>query len=252
MPVFDSKVAFVTGAGRGIGAAIALALAKRGIVPVLAVRDPVAAAPIAAQVTALGVACPVVRCDVADEPSARRAVAEVLDTTGRLDIVVNNAATIEPIGLLGEVPPEQWVRAVAVNLSGPYFVIRAALPTFLAQGGGVVLNLSSGAALRPREGWSAYCSTKAALAMLSRSVSTEYGARGVRAYSFQPGMVDTDMQGRIRDSGLNEVSRVPRGDLLQPELPARIVAWLADAAPEDLTDRELSVRDAGLVARVTG
>jgi NAD(P)-dependent dehydrogenase (short-subunit alcohol dehydrogenase family) len=252
MPVTDSKVAFVTGAGRGIGAAIALALARRGITPVLAVRDPVAAAPIAARVIALGGACPVVRCDVADEPSVRRAVAEALDATGRLDIVVNNAATIEPIGLLGEVPPEQWVQAVAVNLSGPYFVIRAALPTFLAQGRGVVLNLSSGAALRPREGWSAYCSTKAALAMLSRSLATEYGARGVRAYSFQPGMVDTDMQGRIRESGLNEVSRVPRADLLRPELPARIAAWLVDAAPEDLVDQELSVRDAGLVARVTG
>jgi NAD(P)-dependent dehydrogenase (short-subunit alcohol dehydrogenase family) len=251
MSATDSKVAFVTGAGRGIGAAIALALAQRGITPVLAVRDPAAAASTAEQVRALGMACPIVCCEVSDEASVRRAVAEVLDTTGRLDIVVNNAATIEPIGLLGEVPPEQWVQAVAVNLSGPYFVIRAALPTFLAQGGGVILNLSSGAALGPRLGWSAYCSTKAALAMLSRSVATEYGAQGVRAYSFQPGMVDTDMQGRIRESGLNEVSRVPRSALLQPALPARIAAWLVDTAPEDLVDQELSVRDATLVARAS-
>lgn len=251
MSATDSKVAFVTGAGRGIGAAIALALAQRGITPVLAVRDPAAAASTAEQVRALGMACPIVCCEVSDEASVRRAVAEVLDTTGRLDIVVNNAATIEPIGLLGEVPPEQWVQAVAVNLSGPYFVIRAALPTFLAQGGGVVLNLSSGAALGPRLGWSAYCSTKAALAMLSRSVATEYGAQGVRAYSFQPGMVDTDMQGRIRESGLNEVSRVPRSALLAPATPARIAAWLVDTAPEDLVDQELSVRDATLVARAS-
>jgi len=251
MTPIASKVAFVTGAGRGIGAAIALALARRGIVPVLAIRDPAAATPVARQVLDLGVACPVVRCEVADEPSVHQAVAETLQTCGRLDIVVNNAATIEPIGLLGDVPSAQWVRSVAVNLSGPYFVIRAALPAFLAQGGGVVLNLSSGAALRPREGWSAYCSTKAALAMLTRSVATEYGARGVRAYSFQPGMVDTDMQGRIRESGLNEVSRVPRAELLPPEWPARIAAWLADAAPEDLTDRELSVRDEALAARAS-
>jgi len=88
--------------------------------------------------------------------------------------------------------------------------------------------------------------------MFTCSVASEYGAQGVRAYSFQPGMVDTDMQGRIRESGINEVSRVPRGDLLPPELPARIAAWLVDAAPEDLVDRELSVRDAGLAARVTG
>jgi NAD(P)-dependent dehydrogenase (short-subunit alcohol dehydrogenase family) len=84
------------------------------------------------------------------------------------------------------------------------------------------------------------------------SVTTEYGPRGVRAYSLQPGMVDTDMQGRIRESGLNEVSRVPRSALLQPALPARIAAWLVDTAPEDLVDQELSVRDTGLVARASG
>ena len=126
---------------------------------------------------------------------------------------------------------EEWAANVATNLLGPCQLLRAALPALQVHGGTVV-NVSTGAAHTPREGWSAYCSAKAALAMLNRCVAHEYGAAGVAAYSFQPGVVDTDMQVQIRASGMNEISRIPREKLAAPEYAARVMAWLVDVRPE--------------------
>jgi NAD(P)-dependent dehydrogenase (short-subunit alcohol dehydrogenase family) len=115
---------------------------------------------------------------------------------------------------------------------------------------GAVVNLSTGAAHTPREGWSAYCSSKAALAMLTRCVAHEYGARGVAAYGFQPGLVDTAMQDRIRGSGMNEISRIPKEKLAPPSRSADVVAWLAATRPVDLVGQDLSINDEQLLARV--
>jgi NAD(P)-dependent dehydrogenase (short-subunit alcohol dehydrogenase family) len=242
------RAAFVTGAARGIGAAAALALARRGFAVAIAVRQPQAAEAAAAQVRAAGAACIVVPCDVADFASVRAAVARTLDAFGRLDAVVNNAGLIEPIGHLADTDPAAWTRALATNLAGPYHVLHEALPALLSTQGAVV-NLSTGAAHTPREGWSAYCSSKAGLAMLTRSVAHEYGPRGVSAYGLQPGLVDTAMQERIRGSGMNEISRIPKEQLAPPERSADVIAWLADTRPADLRGQDLTVNDAQLIAR---
>lgn len=242
------RVAFVTGAARGIGAATALACARRGIAPVLAVRRPEAAAEVAARVRALGSECLVLPCDVTELASVRAAVQQTLATWGRLDCVVNNAGRIDPIGHLHETDPGTWAATLASNLTGAYHVLREALPALLAAQG-VVVNLSTGAAHAPREGWSAYCSSKAGLAMLTRCVAHEYGGRGISAYGLQPGLVDTGMQERIRGSGMNEISRIPQSDLAPPERSAEVIAWLADTRPADLRGQDLSVNDRELMAR---
>jgi NAD(P)-dependent dehydrogenase (short-subunit alcohol dehydrogenase family) len=247
-PSAATRVAFVTGAARGIGAAAALALARRGLTPVLAVRQPEAAEGAAAAVRQAGGACLVVACDVADLASVRSAVARTRDTFGRIDAVINNAGQIEPIGHLADTDPAAWAHTVAVNLTGVYHVLRETLPLLLVARGAVV-NLSSGAAHTPREGWSAYCSSKAALAMLTRSVHQEYGERGVAVYGLQPGVVDTAMQERIRGSGMNEISRIPREKLAPPERSAGVLAWLADTRPADLVGQDLSINDEQLLAR---
>lgn len=247
-PAAGQRVALVTGAARGIGAATALALAQRGIAPVLAVRDATTAQPVLEAVLGTGVACRIETCDVADADAVAAAVQRVLQAWGRLDIVVNNAGQIEPIGHLGDTEPAAWARAITVNLVGPYHVLKASLPALQASPAAAVVNVSSGAAHAPREGWSAYCSAKAGLAMLTRSLDLEYRERGVAVFGLQPGVVDTEMQVRIRASGMNEISRLARSDLAPPERSAGLIAWLCDARPSQHRGHDLSIRDEGLLA----
>ena len=243
----SGRVALVTGAARGIGAAIAIALAQRGIVPVLLVRDVLAASATKQAVTALGVTCGVLQADVADAAQVRQALAQLMHDYGRLDVLVNNAGQIDPIGRIADTDPAAWVRAIEVNLLGPYLLIQAALPALLASPQAAVVNLSTGAAHTPREGWSAYCSSKAGLCMLTRSLAHEYAAQGVAVYGLQPGLVDTAMQVRIRASGMNEISRVPRDQLAAPDHAGALIAWLCDCRPAQFIGQDLSVRDEALL-----
>lgn len=243
------KVVFVTGANRGLGAHIARELAAAGHVVAIGARSSAAAEATRRELLNQGATCSVVVCDVANYEDARRAVGEVVVTHGRIDAIVNNAGVVEPIGRLGDTDPAQWAQLVTVNLVGCYHTIHAALPEFARRGSGTIVNISTGAADQPREGWSGYCSSKAGLAMLTRVLDLEYRASGVKAYSLRPGIIDTDMQGVIRASRINDVSRIPRDKLAPPERPARVTAWLVDAVPDDLVGRELSMADAGLYDR---
>jgi len=242
------KVAIVTGAAGGIGAAIAVALAQRGIASVLAVRHPDAAFAVSEGVRKLGIPCRVEHCDVSDYSTVKRCVSNTLAAWGRLDVVVNNAGQIDPQGPLAETSPAAWAQAVTTNMVGPYNVIHAALPELLRQHGAVV-NISTGAAHTPRDGWSAYCSAKAGLYMLTRCVLNEYGKQGLSIYSLQPGLVDTAMQVRIRSEGVNEISRIARDRLAPPELSAGVVAWLSARMPQDLVGKDLSINDTALIER---
>ncbi len=244
-----ARVALVTGASRGIGAAVVVELARLGITPVLAVRNPDAAQAAASAVRACGVEPLVVGCHVEDSSAARAAVAATLDRFGRLDILINNAGVVDPMGPVGAVDVSEWDRAIRINLTGPYVMVDAALDALRASPAGTVINVSTGAAHAPRTGWSAYCSSKAGLVMLTRCLALEWGPEGVAAFGLQPGMVDTDMQTAIRSAKVNEVSNVPREQLGRPERAARLIAWLADQRPMDLNGQDLTIRDADLVKR---
>jgi NAD(P)-dependent dehydrogenase (short-subunit alcohol dehydrogenase family) len=239
------RTAIITGASRGIGAATAVALAELGIAPALFVRDAGSAESVAQAVRDRGMACHIEVCDVADHRSVCEAVARTIGAWGHLDIVINNAGRIDPIGYLADTDPAEWSLAFQVNVIGAYHVIRETMP-FLLDKGGVVINLSTGAAHTPRDGWSAYCSSKAALAMLTRSVANEYADKGVFAYGLQPGLVDTEMQVRIRQAGINEISRIPRSQLDQPDRSAKIIAWLASERPPELAGMDLPMNHPSL------
>ena len=118
------------------------------------------------------------------------------------------------------------------------FAARAVLPAMAAAGRGRIINLSSGAAHRPLEGWSAYCAAKAGLAMLTRSLQLEYGEYGIRSFGFSPGVVDTGMQAEIRASGINPVSRLPRESLAPADEPATGIVYLCAAASDALAGQE--------------
>lgn len=240
--------ALVFGASRGLGRAIAMALAGAGFAVGAGCRRRDDAEAVAQAVEAAGGRALPLVVDVADFASVEAAAAEAARWGGGLAGIVNNAGVIDPIGRIADTDPAAWARLIDVNVTGAYHGVRAALPLLAA--GGVIVNISSGAAANPMEGWSAYCASKAALAMLTRAVAHEYGAAGILCYGFRPGVVDTDMQVEIRASGINPVSRVPRENLLQPEVPAAAVAWLFATRPADLSGTELDVRDPALQQRM--
>jgi len=234
------KTALVTGGNRGIGLATVRALAEAGAKVHFTARS---AANIAAAQRELGdIRATGHHANMTD----RIAMATVLDHG--FDILVNNAAVIAPIGRILDISAEDWATSIDINLSSAFHATQRALRQMVAKGGGTIVNISSGAAHRPQEGWSAYCAGKAGLAMLTRSVHLEYGGHGIRIFGFAPGVVDTDMQGAIRASGINPVSKLPRESLAPAADPARAIVWLCTAAADPLAGQELDVRNPDLRA----
>ena len=239
MEELRGKAAVITGASRGIGAAAAREFGRLGVSVVLAARSGEAIGRIAAEIRAAGGAAEAVACDVARYGDVAAAVARCREAFGRLDIMVNNAGMIEPIGPLAESDPEVWAAAFSVNALGVYHGLRAAIP--LMETGGVVVNVSSGAAVNALEGWSQYCAGKAAALMLTRAAQKEHGDR-VRVVGLSPGTVATEMQRVIKASGVNPVSRLDWSDHIPPEWPARAIAWLSTEAASDIAGEDFSLR----------
>lgn len=245
-----NRVALITGASRGIGAATAVALARKGFKTILGVRNPEGARNTLAQIEKEGTPSWVVELDVCEAESVNAAIEFCMKQAGQLDAIINNAGSIEPINLLADTDEQKWVRSQNVNLNGPYRVIRYSLPALLRSSAPVIVNLSSGAAHSTREGWSAYCSAKAGLAMLTRCVTHEYPQ--IPCYGFQPGLVDTDMQESIRASGINDISRLSRSTLVPAEHPAECIAWLCVQRPGDLAGRDFSINDTAVQEYLKG
>lgn len=240
------KVVAITGASRGIGAAAARVFAEAGAQVALLARDTAATGRIAAEIGPQALA---VACDVAGWASVQGAMARVQKSFGRLDVLINNAGTIDPIARLEEADPGAWAKAVQVNLTGVFHGMRAAIPMMKAQGGGTILTVSSGAAHNPLEGWSAYCAGKAGAAMLTRAAHLEEGAL-LRIMGLSPGTVATDMQVRIKASGVNPVSQLDPAVHIPADWPARALLWMCGPDAEEFRGQEISLRDEGIRRRV--
>lgn len=238
----SGRVAFITGANRGIGAVIARRLAMAGAHIVATARTSATLLPLVDAIRAEGGSAGGMACDVTDFS----AVAAAMDTTikyhGRIDILVNNAGTIEPISRIAESDPAQWDAVVDVNLKGVYHGVRAALPYMLARGSGTIIAMNSGAANAPMEGWSHYCATKCAVQMLTRQIHKEYSEHGIRSLGLSPGPVAGDMQSVIRASGINPVSRLHDGDYIPPEWAAQAVAWLCTPDADPYLGSDFSIK----------
>jgi NAD(P)-dependent dehydrogenase (short-subunit alcohol dehydrogenase family) len=189
---YAGRIAIVTGAGSGIGAALAAALASRGARVVASDLDPAAAAATAARLAAAGHAVRAATLDVTDAAAFRALVDETLDREGRLDLLFNNAG----VGVAGETRDltlDDWRPAIDVNLWGVIHGVAAAYPRLVAQGSGHIVNTASGAGLVPRPGMVAYAAAKHAVVGLSLSLRAEAGAHGVRVSVVCPGYIDTNI-----------------------------------------------------------
>jgi 3-oxoacyl-[acyl-carrier protein] reductase len=192
-----ARTALVTGAGRGLGRAIALGLAAAGVRVAVLGRTPPSLAGVLADLEDAapgGGAVPVV-ADVRDLEGVRTAVsAAQAGLGGRIDLLVNNAGVIEPVEVpVWEADPDAWWRVVETDLRGPFHCVRAVVPGMLAHGGGRVVNLSSGAGAADREIYSAYCAAKAGLFRITGNLHLAGFELGLRAFEISPGVVRTDM-----------------------------------------------------------
>jgi len=242
--ILKGKRVILTGASRGIGAAAARLFAEAGARLGLAGRPSEEL-----QAVADATGARLLPCDVADYAQVEGAIAAMVQAEGGLDVLINNAGVIDPIASLATADPAAWTRQIAVNLNGVFHGMRAALPVMLAQGGGTIITVGSGAAYNPLEGWSGYCTSKAGAIMLTRAAHLEAGAT-VRVLSLSPGTVATDMQAAIRASGVNPVSQLDWSAHIPPEWPARALAWMCSADADDHRGGEVSLRDAAIRARL--
>lgn len=246
----QGKIALVTGASRGIGEGVARELARQGARVMVLARNGDLAGNVARDIVAAGGRAESIACDVSDYPAVERAVADTRERLGGLDILVNNAGVIEPIASLADSDPAAWARNIQINLVGGYNAVRAVIDGMIREGGGTIVNVSSGAAHRPLEGWSAYCAGKAGFAMVTRSIALETAGQGIRVFGFSPGTIDTDMQVQIRASGINQVSQIPRENLTPVEHAVRGLVFLCDRAADDLIGTEVSLRDEAFRTRI--
>ena len=237
----NKPVAIVTGASRGLGAAVARWLAKARAAVTLISRSENRLKDVAGEIRSLGGKPLVFTADVSSSGACRSAVELTLDRFGRIDAVVNNAGIIQPISSIAHTEPDDWRYNIEVNLIGPFYMIQAAISSLRNQKGRIV-NVSSGAANRVLENVSAYCAAKAGLNHFTRVLAEE--EPGLTAVTVRPGVVDTDMQATIRNEGLNTMSDEQvasyrqlkaNGKLEPPEIPGRSIAWLALYAPTEFS-----------------
>ncbi|MEX3017094.1 SDR family oxidoreductase [Gymnodinialimonas hymeniacidonis] len=238
----SGKVVAISGASRGIGAATAREFASLGAKVVLMARSRDAIVDLAGEIGDAALAVP---CDVARYWEVEAAYNAAVDTFGSLDIVINNAGVIEPVARIEDVDPEAWGQVIDINLKGTFNGARAALP-HMAGKGGTIIGISSGAATNALEGWSHYCSSKAAALMLTRCLHKEMGEKGVRALGLSPGTVATQMQKEIKASGVNPVSALNWEDHIPPEWPAKTLAWMCTEAADAYLGGDISLRDEGI------
>jgi NAD(P)-dependent dehydrogenase (short-subunit alcohol dehydrogenase family) len=251
MAVLADRHAVVTGGGRGIGAAVAAALAAEGATVSVLGRD---AAQLAAQVESLGgeARAQSVAVDVTDEGSVKSAFAAVRARFGRVDILVNNA------GQAGSAPLAKtelalWQRMLAVNLTGVFLCTREALPEMTARGAGRVVNVASTAGLAGYAYVAAYCAAKHGVVGLTRAAALECAKTGVTVNAVCPGYTETDIVGAavaniVAKTGKSEaearaalVARNPQGRMVQPEEVAAAVLWLCLPASSSVTGQAIAV-----------
>ena len=243
----SGRVAVVTGAGRGIGRAVAQALAREGARVVLAARTGQQLAETAAAIDRLGGQAAAVVADVSAPASVERLFAQAQAQWGQVDILVNAAAVQTPIGPFVQIDPAAWMRAVAVNLFGTVLCCRAALPGMIERGRGAIVNFSGGGATSPRPRFSAYAAAKAAVVRFSETLAEELRGTGVRVNAVAPGAANTAMLDQILAAGaqageaeLAKARRCRAGGGTPVELVAELVVFLACDGAAGLSGKLIS------------
>ena len=243
------RVALITGAGTGIGRAIALRLARDGWGIAVNDVEPGRASDVAAEARATGAQGAAVVADVGDQAATRRMVAEAIEALGAVDLLVNNAGVCR-LGAVAEFSEADWRATFRVNVDGVFFCCQAVLPHMVARGRGSIVNIASWSGKSGAAYFGPYCASKFAVIGLTQSLAKEVAGRGVRVNAVCPGIVaGTEMRARVdaesralgRPTSTDRVDWIPMGRLAEPEDVAGVVAFLVSDDARYMTGQALNV-----------
>jgi NAD(P)-dependent dehydrogenase (short-subunit alcohol dehydrogenase family) len=243
--VLKDRVALITGAGRGIGQAIALGFAREGARMVLAARSVGQLDETAARCRGAGAMAITVPTDVAHWDQVQHLVATALKEFGQVDILVNSAGVYGPIGPTASIDLETWVQALHVNLVGPFYLCRALLPHMQQRRQGKIILLGGGGATQPLPNFSSYAASKAGLARLADTLAEEMKGLNVQVNVIAPGLVDTQLQDEVLAAGDNagplfekiKEAREKGVGAVSPEVAVGLAVFLASEASGVLTGK---------------
>jgi 3-oxoacyl-[acyl-carrier protein] reductase len=246
MNQLENQIAVVTGAGRGIGRAIALKFAAEGADVVVVSRTVENSGKVAAEIRALGRKAWAVAVDVADSAAVNAAAEKIIADCGKVDILVNNAGVTRD-GLMMRMSEVDWDLVLNTNLKGAFLFTKAFFRTFAKQRAGRIINISSVIGLIGNAGQSNYAASKAGLIGLTQSTARELGGRGVTANAIAPGFIETDMTSALNEElKANILRQIPLGRFGAAEDIANAALYLAAASGRYVTGQVLTV-DGGMV-----
>ncbi|HEV2297226.1 MAG TPA: SDR family NAD(P)-dependent oxidoreductase [Candidatus Acidoferrales bacterium] len=253
MQRLSGKVAFITGGGTGIGHACALLFAREGAKVVIAARRKEKLDAVAKEISAAGGEALALECDVTEKKAVESALRRAEERFGRLNVVVNNAGTVN-VGTAEETSDEDWNRTISVNLSGTFYVSRAALPGLRRAGGGSIVNVGSYLGLVALKQRAAYCAAKGGVALLTKAMALDHAHENIRVNCICPAIVETELSkaaiARAADPAAYRKAResqIPLGRMGKPEDIAQLALFLASDESSWITGTAFPI-DGGLTA----
>lgn len=245
MKILENKVAVVTGAGRNIGKAISLALAKEGAKIVVVDLNDTDGENAVNEIKALGSDAVYVHCDISKSEEVEKMFALALEKLGKVDILINNAGITKDM-LTVRMRDEDWDKVISINLTGSFYCSRAAAKLMMAQKSGKIVNISSIVGLMGNAGQANYSSSKAGVLGLTKSLARELASRNITVNAIAPGFVESDMTAKLNDEQRKKLTdQIPLKRTAKPEEIAGVVKFLVSSDADYITGQVISV-DGGM------